>query len=229
MSEEAKPDVRPMRIDFVSDVVCPWCVIGLRGLQLALERLRDEVRAEIHLHPFELNPAMGPDGQNIAEHIAEKYGSTPEQSTAARQTISERAASVGFAVATNDQSRIFSTFDAHRLLHMAAESGDPLALKHQLFEAYFTDGRNVSDHRVLLDAAEAAGLDRDEAAQVLESGAHADTVRAEERLWQSRGITSVPAIIIDQQYLISGGQPPEVFEQALRSIAAESRRSDRND
>ncbi len=212
---------RQLTIDFVSDVVCPWCVIGLKGLEEALARASDAVTAEIRFHPFELNPAMAPEGENIVEHIGRKYGATPEQSAGTRAMIHERAAALGFTMAMGDDSRIYNTFDAHRLLHWAGLAGDQRALKMALFTAYFTDGENPGDRAVLLAAAERAGLDAAEAARVLDEGRYAEEVRAEEALWQSRGIQSVPAIVIDQRYLISGGQPPEAFEQALRQIAAE--------
>jgi predicted DsbA family dithiol-disulfide isomerase len=213
---------RTLTIDFVSDIVCPWCVIGLKGLEEALARAGDAVTAKIRFHPFELNPAMAPEGENIVEHIGRKYGATPEQSAGTRAMIRERAAALGFTMAMGDDSRIYNTFDAHRLLHWAGLVGDQRALKLALFTAYFTEGRNPGDRDVLLAAAGQAGLDPTEAARVLDDGRYAEEVRAEEALWQSRGIQSVPAIVIDQRYLISGGQPPEAFEQALRQIAAEA-------
>ena len=213
---------RPIKIDFVSDVSCPWCIIGLRGLEEALARTGDIVDATIHFQPFELNPDMGPGGQNIVEHIGEKYGATPEQSQANRAAIRERAAAVGFTMAMSDTSRIYNSFDAHRLLHWAGIEGGQTALKHALFEAYFTNGRDPSDHDVLVAAAVLAGLVADAARTVLTSGRYAQEVRDAERLWQSRGISSVPAVVIDDRYLISGGQPPGTFEQALRDIVAQA-------
>src|SRR5690349_18155041 len=108
-----------MRIDFVSDVSCPWCIIGLKALESALARLDGTVTADLHFHPFELNPQMGPEGQNIVEHIGQKYGSTPEQSAKNRAMIKERAADLGFDMRMHEGSRIYNTFDAHRLLHWA--------------------------------------------------------------------------------------------------------------
>ncbi|MDQ1228920.1 DsbA family oxidoreductase [Sphingomonas sp. SORGH_AS_0879] len=213
---------RPIRIDFVSDVSCPWCVIGLRGLETALDRMGDTVEADIHFQPFELNPAMVPEGENIVEHIGRKYGATPEQSAATRATIRERAASVGFTMAMGDTSRIYNSFDAHRLLHWAGIEGRQAELKHALFDSYFTRGENIADHDVLVAAVTRAGLDEGEARAILSSDRYAAEVREAERLWQGRGIQSVPAIVIDNRYLISGGQPPEAFEQALRQIAAQA-------
>jgi len=213
---------RPMKIDFVSDVSCPWCIIGLRGLEEALARTSDVVDAQITFQPFELNPAMSAEGQNIVEHVAQKYGSTPEQSAANREMIRARAAELGFTMRGTDQSRIYNTFDAHRLLHWAEIEGHQAALKHALFDAYFTDQLDPSNHDVLVAAAEKAGLHPEAARHVLTTGEYAEEVRRTEQLWQSRGISAVPAIVIDDHYLISGGQPPEAFEQALRQIAAEA-------
>lgn len=210
-----------LKIDFVSDVACPWCVIGLRGLEQGLANAADAVEADITFQPFELNPGMPASGQNLVEHIAEKYGSTAEQSAASRAMIRSRGAEVGFTFNMSEESRIYNTFDAHRLLYWAGTVGRPRELKHSLFRANFTDGVNVSDHGVLLDAAAAAGLDGDEAREVLASGRYAEEVRDAEREWISRGIRSVPAVVINGTWLISGGQPAGAFEQALRGIAAE--------
>ena len=213
---------RPLKIDFVSDVACPWCAVGLNGLEQALARTGDLIDATITFQPFELNPDMPPGGEDGAEHIARKYGISAEQAAANRGVIRERAAAVGFDMGGIDHRRVYNTFDAHRLLHWAQGEGRQTALKHVLLEANFTHGLDVSDTDVLVAAAERAGLDGDAAREVLDSGRYAQDVRDAERLWQSRGINSVPAIVIDDRYLISGGQPPEAFEQALRRIAAEA-------
>ena len=209
-----------LKIDFVSDIACPWCIIGLRALEEALARAADVLDATIVFQPFELNPAMPAGGQNIGEHIAEKYGSTREQSAANRAMIVDRARELAFTMTMTDASRIYNTFDAHRLLHWAQIGGGQAALKHALFTANFTDNANPGDHRVLIDAATQAGLDPVAAEEVLQSGLYTNEVRAAEELWRSRGINAVPAIVINDRHLISGGQPVEVFEQALRQIAA---------
>ena len=213
---------KPMRIDFVSDVVCPWCVIGLKSLEAALGNASDVVTAEIHFQPFELNPDMPREGQNIAEHIAQKYGADPERSKGTRDLIRNSAAELGFAMHTGPDSRIWNTFDCHRLLHWAGLEGRQADMKMALFTAHFTDGKNLGDQRVLVDAAVSAGLDGDAARAVLESGAYIDDVRRDERFWREQGISAVPAIVIDGKYLISGGQPVAAFEKAIRSIAAEA-------
>jgi len=215
---------KTLKIDFVSDVVCPWCVVGLGGLETALDTLKAEgIAADIAFQPFELNPRMAPEGENVGEHIARKYGSTPEQSAANRAMIRERAAEVGFDMRMTADSRIWNTFDAHRLLHWAHETAPDKqkALKQALFAAHFTDNKNITDARVLTEAAQAAGLDRAEAGEVLASGRYAQAVRQAEDLWRSRGVSSVPAVVVEGKYLISGGQPPQAFEQALRQIASE--------
>ncbi|HEX9173083.1 MAG TPA: DsbA family oxidoreductase [Telluria sp.] len=210
-----------MRIDFVSDVSCPWCVIGLKSLEQALDKLAHEISVEVHIQPFELNPAMGAEGQDITEHITEKYGSTPEQLAQSREMIRQRGADVGFNFEIGKRDRIYNTFDAHRLLHWAGEHGRQRDLKMGLFEAYFTNGENPGSHEVLLRVAGEVGLDTGEAAHVLSTDMYAQEVREAEQFFQRAGINSVPAVIINQRHLISGGQAPEVFEQALRQIAVQ--------
>lgn len=213
---------KPIKIDFVSDVACPWCVVGLGELETALERVSDLVNAEIRFQPFELNPNMPPEGQNRTEHVAQKYGSTRAQMDANRQVIRDRAAAVGFTMTFDENSRIHNTFDAHRLLHWAGLVGKQAALKHALFEANFTADESLADPGVLVRAAVKAGLDPEEAREVLTTGRYADEVREAEHTWRAAGVNSVPAVVINDRYLISGGQPAEVFERALRQIAAES-------
>ena len=210
----------PLRIDFVSDVSCPWCAIGLTALQQALHNLQGEVAAEIHFQPFELNPQMPPEGEDSTEHLMRKYGSGAAQIEANREVIRERGAALGFTFNMDRRSRIYNTFDAHRLLHWAELEGRHLALKQALLRAYFTDGEDVSAHDTLLRLAAESGLDVEQARQVLASDAYADEVRTQERFYQEHGIQSVPATIINGKHLISGGQPPEAFEQALRQLSA---------
>lgn len=211
----------PLRIDFVSDVACPWCAIGLASLQQALTRLDGEVQVDIHLQPFELSPQMPAEGEDAGEHIMHKYGIDAAKMEVNRAAIRERAAALGFAYNVHHGSRVWNTFDAHRLLHWAglADHARALALKQALFRAYFSDGENVSDRDVLVRLAAGVGLDADEARRVLADGEYADEVRAQEHHYQQAGINSVPATIVNNLHLIPGGQPPEVFERALREIA----------
>ena len=207
-----------MKIDFVSDVSCPWCVIGLKSLQEALRRLDGEVAAEIHFQPFELNPQMRPGGQDILEHLAQKYGSTPQQMARTHEMIRERGADVGFAFDMSKRTRIYNTFDAHRLLHWAHGEGRQQELKNALFAAYFTEGRDPSDHAVLASVAGSVGLDTGRARQILESDEYAAEVREREQFYLDHGIHAVPAVIVNDRHLIQGGQPVEVFERVLREL-----------
>lgn len=208
-----------LKIDFVSDIACPWCAMGLSSLQRALSNLGDAVDAQIVLHPFELNPQMGPDGEAIVDYLGKKYGRTPAQIAETQAMIRERGASVGFAF--GERNYVYNTFDAHRLLHWAGIEGKQLPLKLALLRAYHSDGKDPSNHDVLVEAAQSVGLDADAARRVLDSGAYADDVRDEEREYQQMGIQSVPSIIFNDKYLVTGGQPVEAFEQAIRQIVAE--------
>ncbi len=208
-----------LKIDFVSDVSCPWCAIGLQSLETALSRLNGQVEVDLHFQPFELNPQMGSEGQDIGEHLHEKYGSTPEQAAAAREAIRARGEALGFTFNMDKRGRIYNTFDAHRLLHWAEIEGKQVALKKALLKAYFTDGENPSDKVFLVKAAAGVGLDAQRAQAIVEGDAYAKEVRVQEQFFLGQGIHSVPAVIINDRHLISGGQPPEVFEKALRQIA----------
>jgi predicted DsbA family dithiol-disulfide isomerase len=213
-----------LKIDFVSDVACPWCAVGLASLERALERLRGEISAELKFEPFELNPDMVPGGQDVTEHLTQKYGTTAQQQAASRDAIRERGAAVGFEFRKEGRSRVYNTFNAHRLLHWAGQesANRQRALKKALLKAYFTDGRSTEDPDVLADAAAQAGLDRARAMEILQGDEYAGEVRARERFYQQQGIHAVPSVIVNDRHLIQGGQPPEVFEQALRQIAAQA-------
>lgn len=208
-----------IKIDFVSDVSCPWCAIGLQSLQMALQQLDGELDASLTFQPFELNPQMVPEGEDILEHLTRKYGSTSEQMEAARENIRARGAALGFTFNMDKRGRIYNTFNAHRLLHWAEGEGKQVELKKALLGAYFTDGENPSDSALLVRVAASVGLDAARAQAILDSDEFAEEVRAQQRFYQQHGINSVPAIILNDQHLISGGQPPEVFAQALRQIA----------
>lgn len=212
-----------LKIDFVSDISCPWCAVGLGALQQALARLEPAISASVHFLPFELNPQMGPGGQDMGEHLSHKYGTTAEQQAQSRDHIRRRGAEVGFEFNANGRARIYNTFDAHRLLFWAGEIGQTQqwALKQALLLACHRDRQAMDEQAVLLAAAEAAGLDIGQAASVLASDRYAQEVRASQARYRDAGIHAVPAVIVNDRHLISGGQPSAVFEQALRQIAAE--------
>jgi predicted DsbA family dithiol-disulfide isomerase len=213
--------VRPanIRIDIVSDVVCPWCIIGFKQLERALAQIEDEVKPEIHWHPFELNPQMPPEGQDLREHMAQKYGTTIEQSRAARGRLTQIAESLGVAFRLDEGMRIYNTFKAHQLLHWAGEQCRQTQLELALFESYFSREEKVDDPEVLVAAAGRAGLLEAQAQSVLDDARYVATVRDEQRFWLSKGIHAVPSFILDGRYLIPGAQDPEVFVEALQKLA----------
>lgn len=207
-----------LRIDIVSDIVCPWCMVGYRQLAEALKQTH--TAHEIHWHPFELNPDMPEEGQNLREHIMEKYGSSQQESDASRIRITEAGAEVGFEFNFTDDTRMHNTFKAHQLLHWAADYGLKHELKQALFAAHFTDNRNISDEEVLADIAEDVGLDREQALAVLADQRYAEVVRTAEQQMQQQGIQSVPAVIFNQRHLVSGAQGVENFKSILNQLAA---------
>jgi len=209
-----------LRIDFVSDVACPWCAVGLNALEKALQAVAADLPVELHFQPFELNPTMAVEGADAGQYLKAKYGMGDPQLAHNRSVLRERGAAVGFTF--GERSRVWNTFDAHRLLHWAGlqNGGAQRRLKHALLKAYHGEGLNPSDPQLLARLAGESGLDAAAAAAVLADGRYTDEVRTAEAQWQRAGIHSVPSIVINQKHLIQGGQPPEVFEQALRQIAA---------
>ncbi|HUU74075.1 MAG TPA: DsbA family oxidoreductase [Burkholderiales bacterium] len=218
MTETAQ-DTATMRIDIVSDVVCPWCIIGYKQLEIALHETGTP--AEIHWHPFELNPHMPEEGEDLQQHLAAKYGSTPEDSHKVRARLTAMGSELGFSFNYADDMRIVNTFRAHQLLHWAGAQGREHDLKMALFAACFTHQQNVNDPDVLADTAASVGLDRDEALAVLRDARFADAVRGAERVWTERGIQGVPAMIFNQKYLVTGAQGIENFTSVLRQLAEE--------
>ena len=206
----------PLRIDIVSDVMCPWCIIGYRQLAIALEA--SDVAHEIHWHPFELNPNMPAEGQDVGEHLAEKYGTTPEQSAANRANMTAVGQELGFDFNFADGFRMHNTFNTHQLLHWANEQGRKHDLKQALFTAHFTNGRNLSDDAVLVEIAGEIGLDRVEAKAVLEDQRFANTVRQEQQFWTGQGISGVPAVVFDRKHLVTGAQGVDNFKSILAQL-----------
>lgn len=204
-------------VDIVSDVVCPWCIIGYKKLEKAMARFEGQARFELAWHAFELNPSMPPEGQDIAEHMAQKYGATPEQSKVNRERLRNAGSALDFEFNNGDKMRMVNTFDAHRLLHWAGETGKQTALKLALFKAHFTDGRNVSDHETLVDIAASVGLDENRARNLLGSDMFAAEVRAVEAEWQDRFITGVPAFIFNKKFMVPGAQETDVFANIIEN------------
>lgn len=215
--------MKNVRIDIVSDVMCPWCVVGFMGLSKALEAMDDKINAEIHWQPFELNPGAPAEGQNMREHLMEKYGITEEQSVQNREQIRKAGEALGFTFNFTEDMRMANTFNAHQLLHWAGEQdrAKQTELKLALFNAHLTEGKNVNDANQLAELVEQVGLDKKEALAVIADQRFAMEVRANQQQWQEAGVRSVPAVILQQKYLISGGQPPEAFIQALTQVIQE--------
>lgn len=212
-------DAAPVQIDIISDVMCPWCIVGFRQLEQALGAIG--VGAYIRWHPFELNPAMPPEGQNLREHITEKYGASPEQSAQNRAHLEGIGNELGIDFHFSDDSRIVNTFAAHQLLDWAQSKSLQHPLKLALFEAHFSKGNDVSQHEVLADVATSVGLDRAEALEVLDSGSQATETRARQQFWTERGISGVPAMVFDGKYLLTGAQGAQTYAQMLQKVVAE--------
>ena len=208
-------------IAFVSDVACPWCAIGLASLEQALARVKNEVDATIRVEPFELNPDMGAKGDEVIPYLARKYGRTKEEIERTQAMIRERGAEVGFTFGKREH--VWNTFNAHRMLHWARQEGRDLDLKRALLRAYHGEGRNPGDPEVLAELAIAVGLDPVRARAIADGHEFESEVRSRERYWLERGVIGVPFVVVNDAYAISGAQPPEAFEQALREISRSAR------
>ncbi|WP_422344217.1 DsbA family oxidoreductase [Parasphingorhabdus sp.] len=204
-------------VDIVSDVVCPWCIIGFKKLEQAMQRFEGRAEFALAWHAFELNPNMPPEGQDINEHMAQKYGATPEQSKANRERLRNAGSDLDFEFSYHENMRMVNTFDAHRLLHWAGETGKQTALKLALFKAHFTDGKNVSDHEILTEIAVSVSLDEKRVRSLLASDMYAADVRAVEAEWQDRFISGVPAFIFNKKFMVPGAQDSDVFAQIIEN------------
>jgi predicted DsbA family dithiol-disulfide isomerase len=211
-----------LKIDIVSDISCPWCIIGFKSLQTALKEIGPDIIANIEWQPFELNPQMPTEGQNITEHITQKYQISEQQAGQNREAIKQRGLSVGYEFGNREGGRIYNTFDAHRLLHWAKTQSKQTDLKLALFDLYFKDSGNPSAHEQLLKTVKSVDLDVIEAKQILDSDQFTADVRQLQQYYQNAGVQSVPAVIVNNKHLISGGQSADVFQQALIKIARES-------
>lgn len=209
----------PVKLDFISDVVCPWCALGVTALEQAIANLAGEVPVELTFKPFELNPDMPAEGEHAVRHMMRKYGRSAEEVAAGKQMLITRGQAIGFQFDLEKRSHFYNTFDAHRLLLWALQEGRQLELKRALLRAYFSDGQNPSDRETLVRLAADAGLEADRAREVLASGEFADEVRELEDFYRARGINSVPAMILNGRHLVSGSQSVEYYEQMLREIA----------
>ena len=212
-------------IDYVSDVACPWCAVGLGNLNQAIAKLNEKAHFEVHFRPFELNPNMPKGGQDAIEHLTQKYGLTVEQVKANQANIRARALEAGFEFHPEGRKRVYNTFNAHRLLYWAAKENNlekQAALKKELLNSYFCLAVNLDDHQNLLDAVTRAGLDHQRAQEILDGDEFTNEVREEEATYTNAGISSVPSIILNQQYLLQGAQPAESFVNAFEQLIQKS-------
>ncbi|HEX5804856.1 MAG TPA: DsbA family oxidoreductase [Macromonas sp.] len=213
-----------LRIDFVADITCPWCALGLEALMQALERLAPRLQADVLVQPFELHPTLEAGGCDLAEYLAERYGATPEQQAQTRAVLQQRGAELGFSFHAAEGARLYNTFNAHRLLRWAAQAHPErqMALLRALLVAYHQEAQPLEADDVLLDAVEAVGLDRENGIEILASNAFADEVREQQAALLQAGIRSVPTLIVNDRFVLSGARSPEALEQALQQMAAES-------
>lgn len=213
-------DKAPLRVDIVSDVVCPWCTIGYHQLKKASEETG--IAIEVHWHPFELNPGMAPEGENLREHLAAKYGTTPKASREARNRLTEMGAALGFTFDYTDDMRMVNTFKAHQLIDWAEDQGKGHETNIALMGAFFTRREDLNDPQILGNVAASVGLDRDAALAMLDGGEKADLVRQKEQFWTSRGISGVPAMIFDRQHLVTGAQGEDNYARILDQLSKEA-------
>ena len=213
-------DTPEIRVDIVSDVVCPWCAIGY--LQLARAAEMQGVQLDVHWHPFELNPQMGQDGENLFDHLSAKYGITAAQSAQTRAQITQLGADLGFSFAFRDDMFMWNTFRAHQLIDWAETQDAAHGVKLALLKAHFTDRRNVSDVGVLTDIAAETGLDAEAAKAALEAGTFAQTVRRKQVFWTDKGVQGVPTMIFAAKYAVTGAQGVDNYGSVLQQLLSEA-------
>ena len=218
--------MKNFKIDIVSDVMCPWCVVGYKNLEAALSELKDEVKAEITWHPFELNPDMPIEGQDLNQHLMQKYNLTEQQGDENRKNMLEAGQRAGFTFNFDGKRIMINSFDLHRLLTWARKEGKQTELKLAFFEAHFTDLKYLNQLDTLLDVVASVGLDKDTARNILQSDQYAQEVSQEQDQFKQLGITSVPTFIINDKYAITGGQPSDSFIQAFKQISQEQAEPD---
>jgi predicted DsbA family dithiol-disulfide isomerase len=207
-----------IKIDVISDIVCPWCIIGYRRLEQALSEMELLGKVEIEWQPFELNPDMPAEGEDLQEHIARKYGSTPEETVRSRANMVNLGRELGFKFEFFDGKRIVNTRDAHILLDYAKECGLQTLLQVRMFEAYFSEGKDLSDRKILTQELQRVGLNVVEALARLNEDEARERVTSQEAYWQRLGVSSVPTIVFNQSTALTGAQPVEVYKQVLAGL-----------
>nr|WP_319554495.1 DsbA family oxidoreductase [uncultured Vibrio sp.] len=211
-----------VKIDIISDVVCPWCIIGYNHLTAAINELGIEDRIDIEWQPFELNPDMPAEGENLREHVARKYGSTTEESKNARIRIAGIGAAHGFEFNYFDDMKMLNTFDAHILLDYAKGFGKQSELKIRLFAAFFSEQKDISDREILKQELISVGLDAEEGMRWLDDEQRRSAIRTTEKQWQTMGVSSVPTVIFNHESSISGAHSVEGYKQILSELIAKA-------
>ncbi|CDF79399.1 2-hydroxychromene-2-carboxylate isomerase/DsbA-like thioredoxin domain [Formosa agariphila KMM 3901] len=207
-----------LKIDIVSDVVCPWCAIGYKRLEKAITELGIQDQVEIEWQPFELNPNMPITGQNVQEHIEEKYGATLEQQKESQQHMTDVGAELGFTFDYFDDMRMVNTFDAHVLLEYAHKFGKQTELKMKLMTSFFSERKDVSDQSILKQALLDVGLNAEEGLALLDNSEARTEIKNKEKYWQQMGVSSVPTIVFNRKSAVTGAQPVDVFKSVLKEI-----------
>jgi predicted DsbA family dithiol-disulfide isomerase len=213
-----------VKLDILSDPICPWCYIGKTNLDRARER-HPEHPFEIEWHPFQLNPDMPREGVDRAAYLEEKFGGR-ENAMRIYARVDAAAEAAGLSIDWAAIKRVPNTLDAHRLIHWAGLEGRQTPVVAGLFRAYWRDGRDIGDRAVLLDIAQAQGLDRAMIARLFESGADADDIRARDAHARKRGVTGVPTFVVANRHVVPGAQPPELWDQVIGEIAAQLKAQD---
>ncbi len=214
-----------IKINFISDIGCPWCAVALGTLDQAMENLKDQAEFEIHFQPYELNPQMKIGGANAIEYLSNKYGISEQQVKANQAKIRERAAAAGFHFHPEGRKKVYNTFDAHRLLYWAGHEhglASQHRLKKEFFNTYFCLAADFDKRENLLEAVQRARLDQSAASKVLEEGLFAKEVKAQVAYYQAEGVNAVPNLILNGKYSLQGAQPLEILEASLKEVIEQS-------
>ena len=210
-----------IKLDIISDVVCPWCIVGYKRLQKAISELGIEDKLEIEWQPFELNPSMPIEGQNMGEHLSQKYGSSVQDNNQNKERLKTLGAEEGFTFNFFDDMKMVNTRDSHVLIEYAKEQNKQTELNIRLIEAFYTEKKDISNREVLKQELLTVGLNSIEALERLDKSKYKEEVEAKEQLWQNMGVSGVPTIVFNRKSALTGAQPTEVYKQVLTELLNE--------
>jgi predicted DsbA family dithiol-disulfide isomerase len=205
-------------LDIISDAVCPWCIIGYRRLEQAISEMGIQDKVAIAWQPFELNPNMPADGEDLSAHLAQKYGMTPEECIRTLTNMTKLGAELGFTFDYFEGMKMVNTRDVHILLDYAKEVGKQTVLMLRLFEAFFGERKNIADRHVLTQEIQRVGLLVDEALARLDDAAAREHVQAQETYWRDSGVSAVPTMVFNHSSSLTGAQPVDVYKQVLAAL-----------